>query len=262
MQPHTTLDMSEVFGELFIVAVVAAFCVGLHALWQRRFGSELLRKHNDVAGFLFSAVGVIYAVVLGFVVVVVWEKYDATASNVDAEIAGVSDLYRTAGGLPEPVRGQIRGELLQYVHDVVTIEWPNMQNAVAVQRDLPLLEKIGWRIDQFKPASAGESNIQQMSLTQLERLFDARRSRVYQSGPSVPVVLWFALVAGAVAVLAFAFMFGVENRGAQLVMTAILAGLIAILFIVISEFDRPFAGSVRIAPDGWVLLQQHLTTLK
>ena len=79
--------MSEALGEILIVAVVIAVCVSLHAIWQRRSKSELLRKNNDVAGFLFSAVGVIYAVVLGFVVVVVWEKYDATVANVDTEIA-------------------------------------------------------------------------------------------------------------------------------------------------------------------------------
>ena len=52
-----------------------------------------------------------------------------------------------------------------------------------------------------------------MALTQLERLFDARRARVYQSGPSVPIVLWFALVAGALAVLAFAFLSGSKIAG-------------------------------------------------
>ncbi len=259
---HTSMIVSEVIGELLIVVVVAALCVGLHALWQRRFRSDVLRKHNDVAGFLFSAVGVIYAVVLGFVVIVVWEKYDATLSNVETEIAAVSDLYRTTAGLPPPLRVTLREKLVQYAGAVPKTEWPQMRHKIDVQRDLPLLEDLGRRIDQFKPANLGEANVQQQAMTQLERLFDARRSRVYDSGPSVPLVLWFALVAGALAVLAFAFLFGVENRGAQLVMTAILAGLIAILFIVIAEFDRPFGGSVRISPDGWVILKQHLTTIQ
>jgi len=61
--------------------------------------------------------------------------------------------------------------------------------------------------------------------------------------------------------LSFAFLFGVENRGAQLVMTAILAGLIAILFVVIVEFDSPFSGSVHISDDGWVILRQRLPTI-
>ena len=251
--------MSEALGEILIVAVVITVCVSLHAIWQRRSKSELLRKNNDVAGFLFSAVGVIYAVVLGFVVVVVWEKYDATVANVDNEIAAVSDLYRVVGGLPDPVRSQVRAELLSYTNGMIDSEWPQMAQRMIIPKDLDLLERLAHQVNGFAPKDAGEADVQQSAMQQVERLFDARRLRLIQSAPSVPLVLWFALAAGALAMLSFAFLFGVENRGAQLVMTAILAGLVAILFIVILEFDSPFNGSVRISDDGWILLQQHLS---
>ncbi|MGA8533531.1 MAG: DUF4239 domain-containing protein [Candidatus Tumulicola sp.] len=258
---HTTFDMPEAFAEILIVAIVIAVTVALHAIWQRRFRSELLRKHNDVAGFLFSAVGVIYAVVLGFVVVVVWEKYDTTVSNVETEIAAVSDLYRTVGGFSDPTRTLVRRELVTYTNGMIDTEWPEMANGMVIPKDLVLLETLAHQVDTYLPRTSGEADAQQMAMTQLERLFDARRLRLIQSAPSVPLVLWFALVAGALAMLAFAFLFGVENRGAQLVMTAILAGLIAILFIVISEFDEPFNGSVHISDNGWIALQQHLSQI-
>ena len=244
--------------ECLIVGGVIFLSVALHAFLQRRVKSDLLRRHNDVAGYLFSAVGVIYAVVLGFVVVVVWEKYDATVANVDAETAAVSDLYRVAGGLPDPTRGRIRAALIQYCDGMIRVEWPQMAQRVIVPEDLTLLEDLAHRINTFAPATAGQSNAQQAAMAQVRRLFDARRERLVQSAPSVPLVLWFALVAGALSMLFFAYLFGVENRPAQLVMTAVLAGLIAILFVVIAEFDSPFNGSVKISDDGWVVVRQHL----
>lgn len=259
---QTTFDMPEAFGELLIIAVVVTVAVVLHAFWQRRFKSEMLRKHNDVAGFLFSAVGVIYAVVLGFVVVVVWEKYDTTVANVEIEVAAVSDLYRTAAGLAEPTRSEIRHELATYTDEIIHTEWPQMARRVIVAKDLSLLENLAHQIDTYEPRTTGQEDAQQMAMTQLTRLFDARRLRLIQSVPSVPMVLWFALGTGALSMLTFAFLFGVENRGAQLVMTAILAGLIAVLFIVILEFDGPFNGSVSISNDAWVLLQQHLPEIR
>jgi len=75
-------------------------------------------------------------------------------------------------------------------------------------------------------------------------------------------VLWFALIVGALAMVVFCFIFGVENRPAQLLMTAILVGLIGILFIVILEFSTPFSGSVRISNEGWVYLQQRLPDIR
>ena len=104
----------------------------------------------------------------------------------------------------------------------------------------------------------GSSGRSRRPIADEQRLFDARRARLVATVPAVPAVLWFALVAGALAMVAFCYIFGVENRPAQLVMTAILVGLIGILFVVIEEFSTPFAGSVRISPDGWLYLQQRL----
>ena len=72
----------------------------------------MLRRHNDVAGYLFSAVGVLYAVVLGFVVVVVWQKYDGAVSNVENEVDAVGNLYHVVDAFPAPApRSRIRGGL-------------------------------------------------------------------------------------------------------------------------------------------------------
>lgn len=248
-------------GEIFIVLAVVVIAVLVHAYFQHRFKPEVLRRHNDVAGFLFSAVGVIYAVVLGFIVVVVWEKYDATVANVETEIAAVADLYRLVGVYPEPLRSQVRSELSDYINRMIQIEWPLMAKDVDVNPDVVLLERVAHQVDIFAPKTPAESNAQQAAAGQLVRLFDARRERLIHSAPSVPAVLWFALVVGALSMLLFAFLFGSENRPAQLVMTAILAGLIAVLFVVIDEFDGPFDGSVSISDDGWIALHQHLNQI-
>ncbi|HTX58330.1 MAG TPA: DUF4239 domain-containing protein [Verrucomicrobiae bacterium] len=253
--------MPEAVFEILIVASVVVVAVVLHAFFQRRVDGSQLRKQNDVAGYLFSAVGVIYAVVLGFVVVVVWEKYDATGFNVDQESAAVSDLYRAVIEYPQPLRTRIRAELAEYANDIITIEWPLMDRRVDVPRDLVLLETLAANVDGFAPKTLGQSNAQQLATTQLIRLLDARRQRLIQSEPSVPLVLWVALVLGALAMLFFAFLFGVENRPTQLVMTAVLAGLIAMLFIVIWEFDNPFTGSVKISADGWIQVRNHLAQI-
>jgi len=258
---QTTINFAEIGAELAIVGVVILVAVGIHALLQSRTRSEVLRRHNDVAGYLFSAVGVIYAVVLGFIVVVVWEKYDSTVANVDTEIAATSDLYRTMAGFSDPVRSLVRRELRAYTDAVVDAEWPLMARRVNIEKDVDVIEAIAHQVNTYAPRSEGESNAQQMAMSQVERLFDARRNRLIESAPSVPQVLWFALIAGACAMLSFTYFFGVENRPAQLVMTAILAGLIAILFIVISEFDEPFNGSVSISSSSWQTIRQHFSAI-
>lgn len=256
---QTITDAGGLAVEMLIVVAVAGVFVGIHAFLQRRLHTEMLRRHNDVAGYLFSAVGVLYAVVLGFVVVVVWQKYDNAVSNVENEVNAVADLYHDVDGYPPGLRDQIRSGLRDYATYVARVEWPAMERDQDVgSTGADKIDGVAHAIDSFSPATLKQFAAQQAAILAEERVLDARRARIIQAVPAVPSVLWFALVVGALAMVAFCYIFGVENRPAQLVMTAVLVGLIGILFVVIDEFSTPFSGSVRISNDGWVYLQQRL----
>jgi hypothetical protein len=256
---RSILSVPELAGELAIVAAVVALVVALHAVLQRRFRSEMLRRHNDVAGYLFSAVGVLYAVVLGFVVVVVWQKYDGAVSNVENEVDATGNLYHVVDAYPAALRSRIRSGLVSYVDTILHVEWPAMARGQEVpELGATRLEAVSYVIDGFSPSNFQQFGAQQAAIADEQRLFDARRARIVATVPAVPAVLWFALVAGALAMVAFCYIFGVENRPAQLMMTAILVGLIGILFVVIEEFSTPFSGSVRISADGWTYLAQRM----
>jgi Protein of unknown function (DUF4239) len=260
---HTILRIPEALAELGIILLVVAAFVGMHAFVQRRVRSDLLRRHNDVAGYLFSAVGVLYAVVLGFTVVVVWQKYDGTVDNVQNEVDAAANLYHVVDSYPTADRSVIRREIARYAQAVIDVEWPAMErNAAVPESDNGLIEDVAYRVDIFSPRNFRESNAQQEAMSSMKHLFDARRERLVHAAPSVPEILWFALVAGALSMIAFCYIFGVENRPAQLLMTAILVGLIAILFAVIYEFATPFSGSVSISSDGWTFIAQRLTQIR
>ena len=49
---RSILSVPQLVAELAIVAVVAGCFVAIHAFLQRRLKSEVLRRHNDVAGYL------------------------------------------------------------------------------------------------------------------------------------------------------------------------------------------------------------------
>ncbi|MBV8197531.1 MAG: DUF4239 domain-containing protein [Candidatus Eremiobacteraeota bacterium] len=258
---HSVVNLSGALIDFLFIVLAVAGCVALHWFLQRFLHSDVLRRHNDVAGYLFSAVGVLYAVMLGFTVVVVWQKYDGTVSNVESEVDAAADLYRSVDGYEPNTRAQIRGDLARYARIVVTQEWAAMAAAQPISwvafREL---DDAAHRIDVFSPRNWKEVAAQQAAIADMQRLLDARRQRVIHAAPAVPSVLWFALVFGAVAMVAFCYLFGVENHPAQLLMTAILVSLIGILFVVIAAFSNPFSGSVRISPDGWHYfeLRMHL----
>jgi hypothetical protein len=67
--PHTV-----VYGVLVVGGVCLLSLIGFE-LVHRLVPADLRQRHNDVAGFIYAALGVIYAVLLALVVISVWEEY-------------------------------------------------------------------------------------------------------------------------------------------------------------------------------------------
>src|SRR4051812_41198738 len=94
----------------------------------RRFVKvERLRINNEVAGFKFATVGVLYAVLLAFVVVVVWEKYNQADSDVAREAAAAATIYRLSYGLDDQHGSTIRQALSGYLDAAIKEDWPAME---------------------------------------------------------------------------------------------------------------------------------------
>jgi len=257
-----TMNIWALLPEVAAVIVVALLAAGAHRLLQKRLAYKGGAAHNEVAGFLFSVIGVIYAVLLGFVVVVVWEKYDAAVANTETEVAAVSDLYRAVDAFPPPLRDSIRRMTHEYLDVVRDQEWPAMSAGHRPTAAVAVVERIAYAVNRYDARTNAEQDAHQAAMLQVQRLLDARRVRLHDNEASVPPILWFALIAGGLATVCFAFLFGVENKGAQLVMTGALAAVIAILFVVIYEFDFPYGGAVGIAPGDWTVLHDRLNLIR
>ena len=94
-------------------------------LIRKRVGVERLVKNNEIAGFKFATVGVIYAVLLAFTVIVVWEKYSDAESAVAEEAGATAALFRYADG-KEPEALAVRTALTNYLKAAIEDEWPAM----------------------------------------------------------------------------------------------------------------------------------------
>src|SRR5206468_2087773 len=94
-------------------------------LVRRSVALATLEQHNDVAGFIIAVIGVLYAVLLGFIVVVMWQQFDEATKTAATEAELLSPLYRDAAVFPDDT-GRIRADLRRYAENVVTREWDTM----------------------------------------------------------------------------------------------------------------------------------------
>jgi Na+/melibiose symporter-like transporter len=197
---------------------------------RRLISVEVLERHNEVAGFIYAVIGVVYAVLLGFAAITVWERYDRAQAAVEQEADDLGDLYRDAQTFPSDVRAQLEHQIRDYVRLAVQKEWPAMaagKSSTEVWDAYMLL----WRTYyQFSPGTDQEKTWYSQSLTKLNDLSNQRRMRLLTSRVgSVPGMMWVALLGTGIITITFSFLLGTKNALAQIVMSAGLAFTVALV---------------------------------
>jgi len=252
-------DFMPLWMSAMVVVVVPTALAMAGTFFVRRFVSlERLSSNNEVAGFKFATVGVLYAVLLAFAVIVVWEKFSAAEDHVAFEAAAAASLYRLADGIGGETGPTIKKKLTEYLESAITQDWPAMEKGRPSAATTRALADIYRATLTYKPADFGGAMLMQETLHQLDSLTEARRARVVKAAVSVPGVLWLVLFAGAIITVGFTFFFGTENLPAQSLMTGALTLLIFSGLLVIVTIDQPFAGAIKVHPEALVEVAQEL----
>jgi hypothetical protein len=84
------------------------------------------QPHHDVAGYIYSGLAVLYAVLLAFVVVIVWQQFNTTDIRVHREADELNDLLRAAQAFPIPVQHAMLEAVRSYARAVIEEEWSDM----------------------------------------------------------------------------------------------------------------------------------------
>jgi len=255
------------------VLVIGGICLlslGGLELVDRLVPAERRQQHNDVAGFIYAALGVIYAVLLALVVIAVWEEFQAANETVEQEANAVAEIFWLGNRLPEPEGTHIQELARSYAHEVVDKEWPLMEQGQA-----PLMEEgqgppTGWTIiddiraslQDFEPRTKAEEQLYAEGLDQVQILADARRMRLVAAEEGLPGVLWVVLIFGGIAGVGFTYLFGLENTWAHRLMVVTLAAVIGLVLFTIGAMEHPFSGGARIGTGAFDLILERFETSK
>jgi hypothetical protein len=260
---------TAVYGVLVVGGVCLAALIGLE-LVQRLVPAVSRQRHNDVAGFIYAALGVIYAVLLALVVISVWEEYRAAKETVEQEANSVAEIFWLGNRLPEPEGIHLQQLARSYAEEVVNKEWPLMeegrQPALEQERGTPsgwtIIDDIRASLQGFEPSTKAEEQLYAEGLDQVQRLADARRTRLVASEEGVPAVLWAVLIFGGIAVVGFTYLFGLESTWAHRLMVLTLAAVIGLVLFTVGALEHPFSGGARIGTGAFDLILERFDTSK
>jgi hypothetical protein len=231
-----------------VAAAAALSTLGLVAFRRAVPLAELRGSSNEVGSYL-QTVGGIYAVLLAFVVYVVWGQFNEARGYVDREATALVDLHRTASGLPRATRAQIQLGLREYVDAVLADEW-----AAMAFRDEAMIERVGMRLDavwlaihRCKPQSACQHTVYGEVLSRFNDLTDLRTGRLIAARARMPAAMKILLYTGALLTVGSVYLLGVEQLWIHATITAALGGAIAHILFLIIDLDDAFAGDWQVA---------------
>ncbi len=225
-------------------------------LFHRLVDVNMRHKDTETVGLTYAIVAVVYAVLIAFIVVDVFETFAKGDEIATAEANKLSNLMLDSAGLPPQMAEAVGADLDKYIDIVVKSEWPSQQKGnlgeAVFEPGWTVLAKLSTRLAIFEPATMGQNVNKAEMLHAMNELIKARRSRILAAGEHLPSVVWqILLLAGAVAV-GYTYLFGTHNFRIHLAITGLISATIALVFVLIIALDYPFRGDVSVGDDAFL----------
>lgn len=195
----------------------------------------------DVIEYMTMMIGVIYAIVLGLAIAGVWEARGAAQETVRQEAQALHEISARAEVYPQEVRARIRADVDAYASYVVHEEWKHMSETGELSDEgTALLEKVRRSVTDYQPTNDFEGQAYQPLVDQVAVVDDARNARGQNAGETMPGVVWFGLIVGALVTVGLIFTLQIRRTGRELLLAGLFSALIAFLLFLIWDFDAPY----------------------
>jgi len=180
---------------LATIVVAASVALAMLALRfvRKRFPGVTRHEGNDLVGVVIGVLAGAYGIILGFVIVSLYEDFQEAGATVQNEASELVQLYEVTRRLP--VAAAIEKEIKSYLAEVRYREWDEM-------RDGNLRTDIGGEhlpdmyalLQRPMDLDDVEANFHADAIAHLDGVAAARLERLRHANESLPTVLVFLLL--------------------------------------------------------------------
>lgn len=220
----------------------------------RRF-SDTSEHFAVLQGALLGVVGL----VLAFGLSLALSRYEDRRAALVEEANAIGTTWLRAQTLPEPVRTDSLGLLIDYTEGAIQVsENPPQSEAerAADERQLAIEDEL-WRLNGRALAARPRDSAPRLYTETLNEMIDAQTSRGAALRNQVPnAVLFLELIGAAIALGLLAAYLAILGRGTIAVFAA--SFLVSVLLLITFDLDRPTRGFIEIPDD---VLRQQLDSM-
>jgi hypothetical protein len=236
-----------------IIVVATAIAVAAMLMVRRRSPEGSWYADSDRAAGIFGVLATGFSVLLGFLIFLGFESYDASRTGAESEARIIAQQIQTAQQLPPAVSADLTGELVCYARSVINAEWPRMVNGTLGDDINP------WGVAMFITLRDVELDTPTREAAYgkwLDHTADreeARQARIHGAAGVMPSPLWIALF--FISAIVFAYIFGfadsAERAWVQSLFMGSVVAVITTMLLLLTFLDEPFRGDVGgLEPDA------------
>ena len=233
---------------VFLATYLITGCI--YVIVTRLAVNERPKAFKAVSPGMLSPLGILFALLVGFIAVEVWSNFDKAKAAVATEASALRAVVLLAGAFPEQQRARVYALINRHIEEAVTNEWPAMAQQRATLSTLPtaLIEELHDTLG-LQPADDSQRAAQPELVKALHTAMDARRQRIVISESSVGAVKWIGILLQGLCVLVAIAMVHSDNRLASAISLTLFATGIALSVLLIAAYSRPFTGQTSVGPD-------------
>jgi hypothetical protein len=222
-----------------------------------QFESVISRStENGLAGF-YSVEGVIFGLIVAFVIQREWEIWANLSESVRTEIDSIREMWKWSAYTDPASCAKAHKHLEGYLHLVIS-EWNKRGEETRSSSVDAELDGLRDMLVQAPFSSAGSLN------TQLQQAFanlvQARNQRLNFSNEHMPKILKRIVILADILLILLSLFIAVNNVYLDYLFTSSIGLLAFALLLVVDDLDNPFRpGAWHLTTEGYQALLEELT---
>src|SRR3954468_1848356 len=243
-------ELPVVWIAVVVVAAIGLLVAVAYLITVRLAVAERATALSSVSPGLLPPIGIVLALIVGFLAAGVWGDSDKARDAESSEASALRSVVLLSDQLPAGDAARMRLLIRRHIERAVHIEWPAMarQEASLASIPVPLVQALDLALT-FKPQTDGQSVAQREIVIALEKALDARRQRIIVSDSGINAVKWLGLLGlTAVMLFAIAFVHSGNRTTAAIAMSLFGIAVAAVVVMLVSQ-DQPFTGQLGLDPD-------------
>jgi uncharacterized protein len=241
----SAVELALVFCSFYVVITLLGIAL-VHPLMRRTVHGK--GPANDVVIFVAANFGLVYAVVLGLLIVATFQITKDLQDHIAMEASSLSTIYRSAQSYPEPLRSKLRSQLRDYTHYVIEKDWPAHRNARVLVGGDHRLQAIRQTLFSYELTPKPQEALHGEMLRYFNAMNISREQRLSAVSSSIPDVLWYVVIIGALFTIVFLWMIHMDLIP-QIVLGGTTAFFLGLTTFLIYAMDHPLQGGVGVSPE-------------